>query len=188
MAQNNQLEISYSPELPEPGLESVGYPPVVHALEGTANAVRRIADEGLTTESALSATGMIASGVIKSPKIVKKQTNHVSNAEDRAKQIHNALPKVTQDKTTISVTETKEGINIVSSSEMRLRPVQRKLLNENEVAAKGKGHAEVTGVNTIKEMGLTPTGTAASRPICDECKDFLKKEGVEPLSPLKNQD
>jgi len=34
-------------------------------------------------------------------------------------------------------------------------------------------------------MGLNPTGTAASRPICNNCADFLGEQGVDALSPLK---
>jgi len=40
-------------------------------------------------------------------------------------------------------------------------------------------------VNAAKEMGLTPTGTAASRPICLLRAQFLKDDGVAALSVLK---
>jgi len=58
-------------------------------------------------------------------------------------------------------------------------------LQAGEVAAKGAGHAEVTGVNAAKQVGLTPTGVAASRPICADCAGFLKSLGLDALSPLK---
>ncbi len=58
-------------------------------------------------------------------------------------------------------------------------------LQEGEVAVTGMGHAEVTGVNAATSMGLTPIGTAASRPICAFCAQFLQDQGVPPLSPLK---
>ena len=48
------------------------------------------------------------------------------------------------------------------------------------------GHADATGVNAAKGMGLTPTGTAASRPICDNCAGFLKEQNVKSLSELNN--
>jgi RHS repeat-associated protein len=111
--------------------------------------------------------------------------HEASDATERAKEIHGALKEVTQRKTTVAVTETQEGIRVISSSEDRLRPAQRKLLKEGEVEARGKGHAEVTGVNAARAMGLTPTGTAASRPVCQNCAKFLEKEGVPALSPLK---
>ena len=66
---------------------------------------------------------------------------------------------------TIGVTETKERTTVVSSSENALRPAVKAFLKDGEVAAKGPGHAEVTGVNAAKQMGLTPTGAAASRGI-----------------------
>ncbi len=87
---------------------------------------------------------------------------------------------------TIAVTETQEGAKIVSSSENALRPAVRAMLKEGEVAAKGAGHAEVTGVNAAKGMGLTPTGIAASRGICPSCVQFLKDAGVAALSVLKD--
>lgn len=105
----------------------------------------------------------------------------------RASEIHKAVPAATQSRTTISVTSTVEGINVVASSEKTLRPAQRAMLQEGEVAATGVGHAEVTGVNAAKEMGLTPLETAASRPICEACQNFLKQVGVDPASILKTK-
>lgn len=83
------------------------------------------------------------------------------------------------------VTETQEGVRVISSSEKRLRPVQRKLLGQNEVKGVGLGHAEVTGINHARGAGLNPTDTAASRPICLDCQGFLKDQNVRLLSPLK---
>jgi len=65
----------------------------------------------------------------------------------------------TADYATIAVTETKEGVSIVSSSEARgLRPAVQAALKPGEVGVKGVGHAEVTGVNAARQMGFTPTG------------------------------
>ncbi|MGD1025789.1 MAG: RHS repeat-associated core domain-containing protein [Candidatus Sulfotelmatobacter sp.] len=105
-------------------------------------------------------------------------------AGSRAGELANAMGK-TKDFVTIAVTETKEGLNIISSSENALRPAVRALLGSGEVAATGAGHAEVTGVNTAKQMGLTPTGVAASRGICPSCAQFLRDAGVAALSALK---
>jgi hypothetical protein len=92
----------------------------------------------------------------------------------------------TKDYVTIAVTETKEGVSVVSSSENALRPAVKAMLNEGEVAVEGAGHAEVTGVNAAKQMGLTPTGAAASRGICQGCWDFMKTAGIAALSALKS--
>jgi hypothetical protein len=102
----------------------------------------------------------------------------------RATELASAMGK-TADFVTIAVTETKEGTTVVSSSEKALRPAVSALLKDGEVAAKGAGHAEVTGVNAAKQMGLTPTGVAASRGICPSCADFLRTAGVAALSALK---
>ncbi len=107
------------------------------------------------------------------------------SAADRAREILEAVPKATQRRTTIAVTETQGGTRVISSSERRLRPAQRKLLGPGEVEGVGPGHAEVTGINFARSKGLTPTGTAASRPICQGCQKALGAEGVAPLSPLK---
>ena len=115
-------------------------------------------------------------------KIVPRQP---PTAQQRAQQIHEAVPEGTRNRTTIAVTETSEGVRVVSSSEARLRPAQRRMLGPNEVEGTGPGHAEVTGVNAARVRGLTPTGTAASRPICANCGRFLSDHGIAPLSPPK---
>jgi RHS repeat-associated protein len=107
------------------------------------------------------------------------------DAEARANEIHGLLdPRAARSRTT-AVTETKEGTRIVSSSNRRLTPAQRAALRKGEVEGVGPGHAERKGVSAAKKMGLTPTGTAASRPICPECAAAVKAENVRPLSPQK---
>lgn len=124
-------------------------------------------------------------GPLNQPEKVVTEKVVTKSAADRASEIHKAVPEATQRRTTIAVTETQEGIRVVSSSEKRLRPAQRKLLGNNEVEGVGLGHAEVTGVNYARGAGLNPIGTAASRPICSDCQGFLKDQNVKPLSPLK---
>jgi hypothetical protein len=102
----------------------------------------------------------------------------------RAVELAGALGK-TKDFVTIAVTETKVGVNVVSSSENAVRSAVKAMLKEGEVAAKGAGHAEVTGVNAARQMGLTPTGVTASRGICPSCAQFLRDVGVAALSVLK---
>jgi RHS repeat-associated protein len=109
--------------------------------------------------------------------------NAAESAADRANTIAGAMGK-TKDFATIAVTETEEGVVLVSSSEndRGLRPAALASLKEGEVAVEGQGHAEVTGLNAAKEMGLTPTGVAASRPICPGCWDAIKAAGAVALS------
>jgi len=105
----------------------------------------------------------------------------------RAREIHRAVGEGTQGRTTIAVTETTQGTRVVTSSERRLRPAQRRMLQEGEIEGVGPGHAETTGVNAAEGAGLTPTGTGASRPICPTCATELEQRGIEPLSPLKRE-
>jgi RHS repeat-associated protein len=105
-------------------------------------------------------------------------------AAARAGELASAMGK-TANFVTIAVTETEEGVNVVSSSENALRPAVKAMLGEGEVGAQGAGHAEVTGVNAAQQMGLTPTGVAASRGICPSCAQFLEDLGIEALSVLK---
>lgn len=110
----------------------------------------------------------------------------VVGGQVRAKELHALVGARTQRATTVAVTDTKEGVPVVSSSERRLRPGQRAALRHGEeVEGVGRGHAEATGINTAKQRGLTPTGTAASRPICADCAKLLESQKVRPLSPLK---
>ena len=106
-------------------------------------------------------------------------------AQSRADEMHQVLDPHAQRRRTTAVTETTDGTRVISSSERRLSPAQRRALRPGEVEGVGPGHAEVTGVNAAKGMGKTPTGTAASRPICTDCASFLEAENVKPLSPLK---
>jgi RHS repeat-associated protein len=105
-------------------------------------------------------------------------------AAERATEIANTLGR-SQNFITIGVTDTAEGVRIISSSENALRPAALDALTGGEIAVTGPGHAEVTGINAAQALGLTPIGTAASRPICPTCAQFLQSQGVSPLSPLR---
>jgi len=110
---------------------------------------------------------------------------------ERATEIHQAVPKVTQDKTTIAVVEATDSkgkaVNIVASSEPRLRKAQREMLKSNEVAASGKGHAEVTALNYAEQNGFNVFSIGVSRPICNDCAVWINNAGVTPTTPLKNK-
>ncbi len=105
-------------------------------------------------------------------------------AAERAAQIATSLGN-TQKFVTIGVTDTAEGLRIISSSENALRPAALNALQNGEIAVTGAGHAEVTGITAAADLGLTPIGTAASRPICPVCAQFLQNQSVPPLSPLR---
>ena len=140
------------------------------------------------TERVAAAIGILVP-IVSTAVIVKglNAAGDLKSAATRAKEIHRSVGSRTQQKTAIAVTETQEGIRVVSSSEGKLRPVQRQLLESGEVEGFGTAleHAEVNSVKAARMRGLNPTGTAASRPICDDCLDFLVGQGVSPPSPLK---
>jgi hypothetical protein len=134
-------------------------------------------------------TGGISSlgkGTIKNAvKEADNTTKAIKSAEDRAKEIHSVLDPRAQRARTTAVAETTEGTRVVGSSTRRLTPAQRATLQANEIEGIGTGHAEVTAINAARQQGLTPTGVAASRPICPNCAEALDIQGVSTLSPLK---
>jgi hypothetical protein len=88
---------------------------------------------------------------------------------------------------TLAITETEEGVRVVSSSGKEVKPSVVELLQDGEINVRGAGHAEITGVEAAIALGLTPTGVAASRPICGPCADYLRTRGIVPLTRLKRQ-
>ena len=92
---------------------------------------------------------------------------------------------------TIGVTETKEGVTIITSSEYDISVPSRLVImaarkaGELMVLINPYRHAEVGGIQAALELGLTPIGTAASKPICPMCAQFLIDHGIEFLSTLR---
>lgn len=150
-------------------------------------------DEGLASEAmnhlhedqAVNIGAMIGLGLSLRGKAPSANGLATTSAQARANELHSALDSRAQRARTTAVTETREGVRVISSSERRLAPSQRAQLSANEAEGVGIGHAEVTGINAAREMGLTPIGTAASRPICSSCANTLGARGVDALSPLK---
>jgi RHS repeat-associated protein len=70
-------------------------------------------------------------------------------AAERATEIANSLGR-SQSYVTIAVTDTAEGVRIVSSSENALRLAAQNALTAAEIAVTGPGHAEVTGINAAR--------------------------------------
>jgi hypothetical protein len=108
-------------------------------------------------------------------------------AGERAAQLaEQGLRKIERERfVTLAVTETKEGVRVVSSSSEKLEQSVAQLLQQGEIDVTGVGHAEVTGVEAAIALGLTPTGVAASRPICPACAEYLRSRRVVPRSPLR---
>jgi hypothetical protein len=110
----------------------------------------------------------------------------VSAAERVAQLAEGALTQIQRERyVTLAVTETEEGVRVISSSEGALRQKAIDMLQAGEVAVTRKGDAEVIGVEGARALGLTPTGVAASRPIGYVCQIYTHYQGVPPLTPIK---
>jgi RHS repeat-associated protein len=119
----------------------------------------------------------------------KTVASETSSLGARAKEIHGAVSKATQGRTTIAVGEARnsEGqvVRIVGSSENRLRPAQRAMLRSNEIEATGAGHAEATVLRFAGQVDLKVGNIAASRPICQGCATAINGAGATAVTPLK---
>lgn len=60
-----------------------------------------------------------------------------------------------------------------------------KALQPGEIPAVGEGHAKVTTLETAEALGLKPTSTAASIPICRDCLQSIGEAGATPASPIR---
>jgi|GEM_PF-2390745 len=107
----------------------------------------------------------------------------------RATEIHSTLEPFTQRMNTTAVasatTAEGNGVTLVASNEIKLRPAQRAALQPGEVAVTGKGHAETTILNYASANGMQVNAVAASRPICANCATAINNAGAVPASPLK---
>lgn len=154
---------------------------VSKAIDGDAKAQFRVISGAMV--SMVPGTG--AKPVASMPSRAKA----IVNLGNRAKQIHSALPKATQTRTTTAVVQVTnpDGSTsyLVASSEKRLRPAKRAALNSNETAVVGEGHAEVTAINSAANNGQTVQRVGASRPICEGCEEAINTANAEAVSPLK---
>ncbi|TAE04132.1 MAG: hypothetical protein EAZ97_00490 [Bacteroidetes bacterium] len=110
--------------------------------------------------------------------------------EERAKELHQLIPNiVARNRVTIAVLQTQTEMVIVGTSERELRALQRKALLENEIEAEStdKNHAEENVIAKAKELGLKGLEIGASRPICLDCEDLIKQEGIIPQTELKGK-
>jgi hypothetical protein len=83
---------------------------------------------------------------------------------------------------------------MVASSNARLNPAQRALLNSNEVPIKNldlgansnvKIHAEQKITQYAAQNGITVQQIAATRPICQGCATAINNAGGVALTPVK---
>jgi len=169
----------------------------MHAVQGSVQQASGMAQMVKPGLEAAEMVGNIATGleipesgvslVSKAGYGIEKQG--VVNLEQRAKEIHGVLSEYTQSKTTTAVASatTSEGnsVTLVASSENRLRPAQRAILQKGEIPVTGPGHAEQTILNHAATNGIQVSQIAASRPICPTCATAIQNSGAQPASLLK---
>ncbi len=111
------------------------------------------------------------------------------DVEKRAKELHEKLGEVTQDKTTTSVGYTEEEIGIVGSSEGKLRKVIKQELFDFEIEASGEfgKHAEEYVIEEAEKQNLHLTEIAASREICLDCQVIIEEKGIEPKTGFSGE-
>ncbi len=124
--------------------------------------------------SVVLGTGLLrAAKVVEGADIVAGGTG----AAARAKEIHGALARIAQIHRTTAVLDTTAG-RIVASGGQDLDRAQRALLREGEIAGKlNKAHAEVTALETARELGATPRSMAVTRKICPQCAVAIEASG-----------
>jgi RHS repeat-associated protein len=107
----------------------------------------------------------------------------------RTMDFHYQLDSKAQSLRTTAITEAVDRngntFRIIGSSEPGLTPAQKSIMKPGEIAAYGKGHAEVTTLNSAREMGMTPIMTGASRPICEDCLIQIPYGNIAPGSTIK---
>jgi hypothetical protein len=126
-----------------------------------------------------------------SERVLVNSADEVVSLEQRASQIHSALPTATQRRTTTAVASATDAegksVTLVASSEKNIRPAQRAVLQPGEVAVSGKGHAEATIINHANANGIKVSQVAASRPICQGCAATISSAGAQSASAIKKE-
>jgi hypothetical protein len=164
------------------GLVPVGhFPPSILNVAGTIALLDDARSPGLRP-----ATRSLPEEPPAAPTNVQSITTRPTASERAAQLAEEGLSDIQRERfVTLAVTETKEGVRVVSSSSKKLEDTIAELLQNDEIAGLGIGHAEVTGVEAAIALGLTPMGVAASRAICPSCAEYLRERGVAPLSVLR---
>jgi hypothetical protein len=101
----------------------------------------------------------------------------------RAKQVHSVLDKIAQRHRVTAVLDTSAG-RIVASGGRDLDNAQKTLLLKAEIAGKLKdAHAEITALETARELGAMPRAMAVTKTICPQCVVAIEASGGTLTSP-----
>lgn len=146
-------------------LDVAGFAGPVGPFADTANAALHAA-QGNYGDAALSAVALVPAvgdGIKGSAMLAK-----------RAEDIHSALDPIAQSRKTTAVATTADGQTLVASSDDLVPKSQRDVLNNNETAVRGVGHAEETLINAADELGTSVTDIGVSRPMCEDCQQAVE--------------
>lgn len=107
---------------------------------------------------------------------------------NRADELHGALDPIAASQRTSAVLRTTdeagETVDVLAAGGRDLIPAQRAVARPGDVLARSPGeHAEVTALKEAAEQGLQPSGIAASRPFCGNCRVRLEESGATITGP-----
>ena len=105
----------------------------------------------------------------------------MKNPDLRAKELQNLHENERRKRhTTTAVGNTENETSIVGTNEPYLRKEVKTALNDHEIPAKSKegNHAEENVMDEADERKLNITEIGASRPICNDCENKIKKKGI----------
>lgn len=103
------------------------------------------------------------------------------NPTERSEELHNLIEDERKRRhTTTAVGDTNSAISIIGTNEEYLRAEIRRALLPHEIIAKSKpgNHAEENILEEAAEKNLTITEIGASRPICLDCEELLREQGI----------
>jgi len=102
------------------------------------------------------------------------------NPDQRAKELHALLDRISRNSTTTAVGNTTTEAVIVGMNDKYIRKIIREALEDYEIPADGESgkHAEENVIAMAEKLNLTLTEIGASRPICLDCEELLKLNDI----------
>ena len=107
---------------------------------------------------------------------------HTKNPDERARELHELIEDERKKRhTTTAVGNTTEEISIIGTNEEYMRLEIRRALFEHEIIAKSRAgnDAEENVMEEATQRNLTLIEIGASRPICLDCEEKIKANGIE---------
>jgi hypothetical protein len=197
------------------GTSEMGIAGANYAATGDGDAFRQ-SMFGVAVSDALAAAGMKVLGgpnpavngdlgslpsffkgapTVETPAVATPGAEADSALAARVKELHSQLDPVAQSQRTTAVVDAEApnggSMRVVGQSSRTNSMVSKTIrdaMTMDEMPARGCGHAEVNAINGARNMGLTPKSIAASRPICNNCKSFIKNANVRAVTEFAEPD